>query len=159
MDLKTELFSYTIDEAAQSQAEMMDGKLLLVTNVPDLKPAEIVSRYKALANIERGFWVLKSEIEIGPVYHRLPQRIRAHAMLCFIALIVYRVMHQRLKLAKSDLSPEKALAQLRRIQRHSVSINAATPISGISTINAQQSNVFAALNLKKPTQDAQLTLL
>jgi len=159
VDLKTELFSYTIDEAAQSQAEMMDGKLLLVTNVPDLKPAEIVSRYKALADIERGFRVLKSEIEIAPVYHRLPQRIRAHAMLCFIALIVYRVMRQRLKLAKSDLSPEKALAQLRRIQHHSVRINAAAPISGISTINAQQSNVFAALNLKKPTQDAQLNLL
>ena len=159
VDLKTELFSYTIDEAAQSQAEMMDGKLLLVTNVPDLKPAEIVSRYKALADIERGFRVLKSEIEIAPVYHRLPQRIRAHAMLCFIALIVYRVMRQRLKLAKSDLSPEKALAQLRRIQRHSVSINAGNPISGISTINDRQFKVFAALNLKKPTQDTQLNLL
>ena len=80
-------------------------------------------------------------------------------MLCFMALIVYRVMRQRLKLAKSELSPEKALAQLRRIQRHSVSINAGAPISGVSTITAQQSNVFAALNLKKPTQDAQLTLL
>jgi hypothetical protein len=108
VDLKTELFSYTIDEAAQSQAEMMDGKLLLVTNVPDLKPAEVVARYKALADIERGFRVLKSEIEIAPVYHRLPERIRAHAMLCFMALIVYRVMRQRLKLAKSDLSPERA---------------------------------------------------
>ncbi len=159
VDLKTDLFSYTIDEAAQSQAEMMDGKLLLVTNVPDLKPADVVSRYKALADIERGFRVLKSEIEIAPVYHRLPQRIRAHAMLCFMALIVYRVMRQRLKLAKSDLSPEKALAQLRRIQRHTVSITAAAPIKGISTINTQQSNVFAALNLKKPTQDAQLNLL
>ena len=30
-------------------------------------------------DIERGFKVLKSEIEIGPVYHRLPERIRAHA--------------------------------------------------------------------------------
>ena len=159
VDLKTDLFSYTIDEAAQSQAEMMDGKLLLVTNVQDLKPAEIVWRYKALADIERGFRVLKSEIEIAPVYHRLPQRIRAHAMLCFIALIVYRVMRQRLKLAKSELTPEKALAQLRRIQRHSVTINAGAPISGISTINAQQSSVFTALNLKKPTQDAQLNLL
>ena len=159
VDLKTELFSYTIDEAAQSQAEMMDGKLLLVTNVQDLKPAEVVSRYKALADIERGFRVLKSEIEIAPVHHRLPQRIRAHAMLCFMALIVYRVMRHRLKLAKSELTPERALAQLRRIQRHSVSINAGAPISGLSTINAQQSNVFAALNLKKPTQDAQLTLL
>jgi transposase len=159
VDLKTDLFSYTIDQAAQSQAEMMDGKLLLVTNVQVLQPAEVVSRYKALADIERGFRVLKSEIEIAPVYHRLPQRIRAHAMLCFVALIVYRVMRQRLKLAKSDLTPEKALAQLRRIQRHSVTINAGAPISGISTINAQQSSVFTALKLKKPTQDAQLTLL
>ena len=159
VDLKTDLFSYTIDQAAQSQAEMMDGKLLLVTNVQDLKPAEVVSRYKALADIERGFRVLKSEIEIAPVHHRLPQRIRAHAMLCFVALIVYRVMRQRLKLAKSELTPEKALAQLRRIQRHSVTVNAGAPISGISTINAQQSNVFAALKLKKPSQDTQLTLL
>jgi transposase len=159
VDLKTELFSYAIDEAAQSQAEMMDGKLLLVTNVADLKPAEVVARYKALADIERGFRVLKSEIEIAPVYHRLPERIRAHAMLCFMALIVYRVMRQRLKLAKSDLSPERALAQLRRIQRHSVRINNADPISGVSTINSLQSSLYAALNLKKPTQDAQLSLL
>ena len=159
VDLKSELFSYTIDEQAKRQAELMDGKLLLVTNVSDLTPQEVVGRYKALADIERGFRVLKSEIEIAPVYHRLPERIRAHAMLCFMALIVYRVMRQRLKFAKSDLTPEKALAQLRRIQRHSVSINQAQPISGVSTINDQQASVLAALNLKKPTQNAQLNLL
>ena len=159
VDLKTELFSYAIDEAAQAQAELMDGKLLLVTNVPDQAPVELVKRYKSLADIERGFRVLKSEIEIAPVHHRLPQRIRAHAFVCFIALIVYRVMRQRLKLAKSDLSPEKALAQLRRIQRHSVSINASPPIAGISTVNDLQSKVFAALKTKKPTQDTQMSLL
>ena len=148
-----------IDEAAQAQAELMDGKLLLVTNVPDQAPVELVKRYKSLADIERGFRVLKSEIEIAPVHHRLPQRIRAHAFVCFIALIVYRVMRQRLKLAKSDLSPEKALAQLRRIQRHSVSINASPPIAGISTVNDLQSKVFAALKTKKPTQDTQMSLL
>ena len=159
VDLKTELFSYAIDEAAQAQAGLMDGKLLLVTNVPDHAPVELVKRYKSLADIERGFRVLKSEIEIAPVHHRLPQRIRAHAFVCFIALIVYRVMRQRLKLAKSDLSPEKALAQLRRIQRHSVSINASPPIAGISTVNDLQSKVFAALKTKKPTQDTQMSLL
>ena len=159
VDLKTELFSYAIDEAAQAQAELMDGKLLLVTNVPDQAPVELVKRYKSLADIERGFRVLKSEIEIAPVHHRLPQRIRAHAFVCFIALIVYRVMRQRLKLANSDLSPEKALAQLRRIQRHSVSINASPPIAGISTVNDLQSKVFAALKTKKPTQDTQMSLL
>ena len=118
VDLKGDLFSYAVDESALAQAELMDGKLLLVTNVADLNPEEVVQRYKALADIERGFRVLKSEIEIAPVYHRLPERIRAHAFVCFLALIIYRVMRQRLRLAKSELSPEKALAQLRRIQRH-----------------------------------------
>ena len=103
VDLKSDLFSYAIDEAALKQAELMDGKLMLVTSVADLTPPEVVQRYKALADIERGFRVLKSEIEIAPVYHRLPERIRAHAFVCFLALIVYRVMRQRLKLAKSDL--------------------------------------------------------
>ncbi len=56
----------------------------------------MVQRYKALADIEQGFKVLKSEIEIAPVYHhRLPQRIRAYAFVCFLALIVYRVMRSR----------------------------------------------------------------
>ena len=137
----------------------MDGKLLLVSNVADLTPTEVVSRYKALADIERGFRVLKSEIEIAPVYHRLPQRIRAHAQICFMALIIYRVMRQRLKLAKSELSPERALAQLRRIQRHQVSINAATPITGISTIDNRQAEILAALSINKPTADTQLNLL
>lgn len=159
VDMKSELFTYTVDEAAKAQAELMDGKLLLVTNVPDLKPPEVLNRYKALADIERGFRVLKSEIDIAPVYHRLPQRIRAHAMLCFMALILHRVMRQRLKLAKSEFSPDQALAQLRRIQRHSVSINRAAPITGVSTINTQQVNTLAALNVKKPVADAQMSLL
>ena len=112
----------------------MDGKLLLVTNVPDLSPTEVVQHYKALADIERGFRVLKSEIEIAPVYHRLPERIRAHASLCFIALILYRATRLRLKQAGSDLSPEAALARLRRIQCHTVAIDGGSPVSGISTM-------------------------
>ena len=159
VDLKGELFAYTVDEAAKAQAELMDGKLLLVTNVPDLTPQEVVSHYKALADIERGFRVLKSEIDIAPVYHRLPQRIRAHAMLCFIALILHRVMQHRLKLARSEMSPEQALAQLRRIQRHSVSINRAAPMAGVSTVNTEQAKVLAALNVKKPDTNTQLPLL
>ena len=86
VDLKNELFAYEIDHGALALAELMDGKLLLVTNTPDLSPQGVVDRYKSLADIERGFRVLKSEIEIGPVFHRLPERIKAHAAICFIAL-------------------------------------------------------------------------
>lgn len=160
VDLKNELFSYDIDQDALALADLMDGKLLLVTNTPVLAAVDVVARYKSLADIERGFRVLKSEIEIGPVFHRLPDRIKAHASVCFIALILYRVMRQRLKSAESDLSPERALEQLQRIQQHQIRIDrAATPINGISRLSEVHLRVFAALNLKKPAQPQQFSLL
>ena len=159
VDLKSELFTYEVDTTALERVKLMDGKLLLITNVADLSAQQVVDRYKSLADIERGFKVLKSEIEIAPVFHRLPERIRAHASICFMALILYRVMRQRLKLAGHVASPETALAQLRRIQRHQVCINSGEPISGISTINQEQAGLLAALKLKKPSAEAQMTLL
>lgn len=160
VDLKNELFTYDLDHMALALAELMDGKLLLVTNCKDLTPQGIVERYKSLADIERGFRVLKSEIEIGPVFHRLPARIKAHASICFIALILYRVMRQRLKAADSELSPERALEYLQRLQHHQIRISAsAKPISGISRLTETHDRVFAALNLKKPAQTQQLSLL
>ena len=159
IDLKSDLFAYDVDSQALKRAELMDGKLLLVTNVTDLDPPTIVARYKSLADIERGFRVLKSEIEIAPVYHRLPERIRAHASLCFMALILYRVMRQRLKLAGSSCSPETALDKLRRVQRHTISIDDGAPVSGISTVSDEQARLLAALKLPKPVADAQMTLL
>ena len=159
VDLKSDLFTYDIDAKALARAQMMDGKLLLVSNVADLEPAQIVQRYKSLADIERGFRVLKSEIEIAPVYHRLPERIRAHASICFMALILYRVMRQRLKAAGHSASPESALAQLRKIQRQSVAINQGVPVSGISNIHREQADLLAAMNIRKPVPDAQLSLL
>lgn len=41
--------------------------------------------------------MLKSEIEIAPAFHRLPNRIREYVLICFLALIVYRVLRMRLK--------------------------------------------------------------
>ena len=155
--MKSDLFTYQIDENALKQAELLDGKLLLVTNVTDLTPQEIVTRYKSLADIERGFKVLKSEIEIAPVYHRLPQRIRAHAMICFMALILYRIMRTRLKMANTGLSPERALAQLKAIHRHQVKVND-KPVSGVSTLTKEQTDLLGTLTLRKPTKKEQLSL-
>lgn len=160
VDLKNELFAYEIAHDALALAELMDGKLLLVTNTPDLSPQGVVDRYKSLADIERGFRVLKSEIEIGPVFHRLPERIKAHATICFIALILYRVMRQRLSSADAQLSPERALQELQKLQHHQIRINQAErPVTGISRLSETQDRVFAALRLKKPTQPQQLSLL
>ena len=159
VDLKSELFTYTIDERALAHARLMDGKLLLVTNTPDLSPAEVVRRHKSLADIERGFRVLKSEIEIGPIFHRLPQRIRVHAAICFTALILYRVMRSRLHANGTQLSPERALDKLRRIQHQSITLNHTEPVTGMSTITQEHAAILAALNVKKPSLPPQLNLL
>ncbi len=127
-----------------------------MTNVKDLSPEDVVTRYKSLADIERGFRVLKSEIEIGPVHHRLPNRIRAHAMICFIALVIHRVIRARLKAQPIEdvNSPERALWSLRRIQTHRVVLDGSKPIAGISFINPEQAAILESLGVKKPTSGA-----
>jgi transposase len=159
VDMPCELFSYEVDETALKLAQMMDGKLLLVTNVADMNPQQVVARYKSLSDIERGFKVLKSELEIGPVYHRLPERIRAHASICFMALVLHRVMRMRLRAANTGITPERALQSLRRIQHHRVILGGAKPLSGVSSMSDEQSEMFKALKVKQPTANRQLSLL
>lgn len=151
VDLSSAEFTYDIDERALAHARMMDGKLLLVTNMPDHTPAEIVARYKALADIERGFRVLKSEIEIAPVYHRLPERIRAHAFVCFLALVLYRVLRMRLKASDQRLSPERALEIARRIQYHQITLHRQQTATGLTSLSTEQRDLFDAIDLPEPS--------
>lgn len=152
VDLKADLFSYTIDEDKKRYLELLDGKLLLVTNTT-APAAEVVQRYKSLADIEQGFKVLKSDIEIGPVSHRLPQRIRSHALLCFMALILYRVMRMRLSAAKRSESPTTLLAQLKRIYQQTVQTTDGKTLTGLTEMTPAQKSLFAALELALPTPE------
>jgi transposase len=152
VDLKADLFSYSIDEDHKRYLELLDGKLLLVTNT-DETPEQVVQRYKSLADIERGFRVLKSDIEIGPVFHRLPQRIRAHALVCFMALVLFRVMRMRLKEAKRSESPTTLLEQLKRIHQQTVQTGDGKVLTGLTEITPAQKSLFAALDLTPPTPD------
>lgn len=149
-DYTADRFSWAVDEDAITETELFDGKLALLTNAPDLTPAQAVTRYKSLADIERGFRVLKSDIEIAPVHHRLPDRIRAHALICFLALVLYRVMRMRLKARGHAASPRTALDLLARIQKHTTHIGPRT-FTGISKTQPSQLELFDALSLTKPT--------
>ena len=148
-DYTADRFSWALDEDAIAAAELFDGKLALLTNAADLTPAEAVARYKSLADIERGFRVLKSDIEIAPVHHRLPDRIRAHALICFLALVLYRVMRMRLKAKGHSASPRTALDLLARIQKHTAHAGNRT-FTGISKTTPEQLDLFDAMNLPKP---------
>jgi len=148
-DYHADRFSYSLDEEAIDRAERCDGKLVLLTSIEDFTADEIVARYKNLADIERGFRVLKSDLEIAPVYHRLPDRIRAHALICFLALVLYRVMRMRLKAHGCTVSPKTALERLRRIQQHRATIGGHT-YTGITKTTQEQLDLFAALDIPKP---------
>jgi transposase len=111
----------------------------------------VVQRYKSLADIERGFRALKSEIEIGPVYHRLPRRIRAHALVCFLALILHRVLRMRLKASQRPESPARLLEQLRRVQQQAVRTADGQMLRGLTELGGQQKDLFATLGVALPS--------
>jgi transposase len=148
-DYQAEMFTYEVNEDAVTKAERFDGKLVLLTNVLDFEAHEVVYRYKSLADIERGFRVLKSDLEIAPVFHRLPERIRAHALICFMALVIYRIMRMRLKESRCKVSPKTALELLNRIQKHRVTAGDRT-YSGISKTTQEQIDIFKALDVPAP---------
>ncbi|WP_210772043.1 IS1634 family transposase [Metallibacterium scheffleri] len=147
------LFSYSLDEAAMARAEALDGTLILVTRIDTLDAAAVVERYKALADIERGFRVLKQEIEIAPMYHRLPERIRAHAAICFLALVLHRHLRARLRARQRPESPERVLQQLRRIQAHQVTVDG-TLHHATSAISAEHRTLCEQLELSLPDAQA-----
>ena len=102
-----------------------------------------------MADIERGFRVLKSEIEIAPVFHRLPDCIRAHALICFMALVLYRVLRMQLKDSGSAYSLEIA----RHIQLHQVRIADLGAASGLTDLSPEQLALFDHLQLDTPTRE------
>ena len=145
-------FTFEQNEAAITASEALDGKLVLLTSLSESESssAQTVLRYKALADIERGFRVLKSDIEIAPMHHRIELRIRAHALICFLALLMHRLLRLKLKRADSEFSPSRALAELRGIQRHAVTLGTVVH-AGLSTIAPQQKTLFEQLKFALPS--------
>jgi transposase len=80
-----------IDKAKVAAEAKLDGKYLLSTSDPHLTPAQVALGYKNLLEAERGFRDLKSTLLLRPVFHRLEPRIRAHVLICWLALLLIRV--------------------------------------------------------------------
>ena len=80
-----------IDAAAVKAEENLDGKYLLRASDPALTAADIALGYRQLLEVERGWRDLKQVIDLRPVYHRKEERIRAHVILCWLALLLIRI--------------------------------------------------------------------
>jgi hypothetical protein len=79
------------DAKAIKAEQNLDGKYLLRTSDPRLSPEDIALGYKQLTEVERGWRDMKQVIDLRPVYHRKEQRIRAHVILCWLALLLARI--------------------------------------------------------------------
>jgi transposase len=84
-----------LDTAKVRAEQRLDGKFLLSTSDPDLSAEDVALGYKNLLEAERGFRDLKSTLDLRPVFHRIEPRIRAHVLLCWLALLLIRVAERR----------------------------------------------------------------
>ena len=84
-----------IDRAKIRDEARLDGKYLITTSDDTLTPEDVALGYKNLLEAERGFWDLKGTLLMRPVFHRKEDRIRAHVLICFLALVIIRVAELR----------------------------------------------------------------
>ena len=99
-----------LDAAAVTAEARLDGKYLLRTADPHLSAEDIALGYKQLLEVERGWRDMKQLLDLRPVYHRLEDRIRAHVLLCWLALLLARIVETR-----ADTTWTRARDQLQRL--------------------------------------------
>lgn len=125
--------------------ETIDGMLLLETTDLQSPPADIVRRYKELAEIERGFRTLKSALKLRPVFHWTQDRIKAHVFVCVLALQIERLMRHRLR----SVSVRRAIDRLRQIKVGEARI-VDIKTRAIRASTAEQQNLFNFLKIPAP---------
>lgn len=134
----------TIDRDKIAAEELLDGKFLVSTSDVKLEPEEIVAGYKALWRIESAFRSLKHVLDVRPVYHRLDDRIRAHVLLCWLALVLVRVAEN-----ETGKTWNKLRAELGRQMLVGYKLPHGT-VWQTSTPSAEQSAAYAAVKVKPP---------
>ena len=86
---------YELNEDAVNEEARYDGFYAVCTNLDD-DPSEIARINHDRWEIEEAFRIMKTEFEARPVYLRRDDRIEAHFLTCFIALMIYRILEKKL---------------------------------------------------------------
>jgi transposase len=97
--IEDDSFHYERKTAHIEREQSLDGIYVIRTSVPKeaLSSQQVVASYKSLSGVERAFRSLKSvDLHVRPIHHRLPDRVRAHILLCMLAYYVEWHMRQRL---------------------------------------------------------------
>jgi transposase len=104
---------------AIKEEEKYDGYYAIVTNLFDegedkgkFGDAQIIDIYRGLWRIEESFGITKGELEARPVFLSRGERIRAHFLICYIALVIVRLIQKR---TGYEYSPEKLIDAMNNI--------------------------------------------
>jgi transposase len=97
-----------LDQDKIQADEKWDGLKGYITN-SQMSKQEVIENYHHLWQIEKAFRVSKTDLKIRPIYHRAQRRIEAHICITFTAYKIYKELERKLKIYKSELSPEKAI--------------------------------------------------
>ena len=81
-----------LDQASVMGEARLDGKWLLRTSDETLSAADLAAAYRQLYQVERGWRDMKGALKLRPVFHYREDRIRAHVQLCWLALLLIRVV-------------------------------------------------------------------
>jgi transposase len=84
------------DEEKLRAEERLDGYYAIVTSELNKTDEEIIQIYRGLWKIEETFKVTKSDLDARPVYVSREERIQAHFLVCFVALVIARLLQRRL---------------------------------------------------------------
>lgn len=101
-----------LDTDKIAEEEKYDGFYAVITNLDD-NIEEILKVNRQRWEIEENFRIMKSEFEARPVYVRREDRIKAHFLICYLSLLVYRLLESKLE---SKYTCEEILDALRKMQ-------------------------------------------
>ena len=86
---------YSLDTERIKEEEQYDGFYAVATNL-DEDISEIIKINKRRWEIEENFRIMKSEFEARPVFVKRDDRIKAHFLTCYISLLIYRLLEQKI---------------------------------------------------------------
>lgn len=108
------VIEYTLDEARIAEEEKYDGYYAVATNLTD--PAkEILSISHNRYKIEDCFRIMKTNFDGRPINHRLPERIKAHFLVCYTALLVLRLIEKKLDEQETHITTDALITTLRNM--------------------------------------------
>jgi hypothetical protein len=140
-----------VDATAIKNEQRLDGKYLLRCSDPKLSAEDIALGYKQLLEVERGWRDMKTILDLRPVYHRLEDRIRAHVLLCWLALLLVRVAE-----TTTGRTWPKIRAELDRL--HAITFTGpAGTFRQTTELTKSQRDLFTALKLDPPNKIIELT--